>query len=269
MKGLFARSCLYWLTIPMQLLFCSTLSANAEEQSTVRFCAPQNDVYPFFVTQNGELTGINPEIIRQIFESEALQGVELVIERRPWKRCNSDLERGAVDAMIGGYDEQRVNVVYPTKLGFELNKSAVSTADVCFSTITGHQLDKVKRGISTQKPFVVGIEPGFTRQHSIDINPKWVELYNPVEKYRMLKLGRVDAIVQVCAMDSDYAIKTKAENAGFNDFVTLYPPYLSNPAYVVFSEKFVEQNEAMAKRIVSLSQNIDKAKIYKQYQVTY
>jgi hypothetical protein len=46
-------------------------------------------------------------------------------------------------------------------------------------------------------PFIVGIEAGFSKQHSSKINPQWVVLFNPTEKYRMLEKGRVDAIVQV------------------------------------------------------------------------
>ena len=39
----------------------------------------------------------------------------------------------------------------------------------------------------------------------------------------MLEKGRVDAIVQVCAMDNNYPIETKSEVIGFTNFEALYP----------------------------------------------
>jgi ABC-type nitrate/sulfonate/bicarbonate transport system substrate-binding protein len=92
-----------------------------------------------------------------------------------------------------------------------------------------------------------------------------VELFNPIQKYQMLEKGRLDAIVQVCGMDGQ-PIKTVAQRLGFKDFEMLYPPYLSNPAYVVFSQKFVQQHEELAKQIVTQSVKIDKTSIYSRYK---
>lgn len=244
----------------------SFASDNEETQTVIKFCAPQNDVYPFFITENDNLTGINPNMMQQVFNLQTLPNVTLKFLKRPWKRCNSDLENGIVDMMIGGFDAKRENVVYPLKLGFKLADSVLSTADVCFFSISGIQMERTKRGMEGISPFIVGIEAGFSKQHDSLIKPQWVELFNPIEKYHMLEKGRVDAIVQVCAMDSKYSIESMAETKGFSNFEALYPPYLSNPAYVVFSENFAENNRDLAKRIVELSLKIDKAQVYSQYQ---
>ena len=243
------------------------LAADHEStQTNVRFCIPQNSVYPFFFAKNGILTGVNIDMMRQIFEQNTLAKATLKVVRRPWKRCNSDLENGAVDLMIGGFDAQRNNVVYPSKLGFKLNDSAISSAQVCFVSVAGKQMNRARRGMEGKTHFIVGIEAGFSKQHSSKINPRWLELFNPIEKFRMLQLGRVDAITQVCGMDGDFPIETKAVAIGYTNFETLYPPYLSNSAYVVFSEKFAGKHKELAKQIITLSLNIDKAKIYSRYQ---
>ncbi len=251
------------LTLPASYLF----AANTEQSSTiVRFCAPHNNVYPFFVTDNGNLSGINADMLQQLFNKRSLSDVTLSFVRRPWKRCNSDLENGEVDMMIGGYDAKRNNVVYPSELGFALGDTAISTAEVCFSSIPGEQMENARRGLRGESSFIVGIEAGFSKQHSSAIKPQWVVLFNPIEKFRMLEMGRVDAIVQVCSMDGEHPIKTEAEAIGFNDFKTLYPPYLSNPAYAVFSEKFAKAHRDVAVRIVTESQNLDKGIIFSQYR---
>jgi polar amino acid transport system substrate-binding protein len=250
----------------MQPTFYLFATDNPVTHTVVRFCAPQNNIYPFFISENGSMTGINPDMMRQVFDETTLPDATLKYVRLPWKRCNADLEKGNVDMMIGGYDAERDDVVYPSKLGFNLSDTVISTADVCFSSVTGLQMEKVRRGMEEGIPFIVGIEAGFSKLHSRKIKPQWVVLFNPTEKYRMLEMGRVDAIVQVCAMDGDYPIETKAEVLGFNNVETLFPPYLSNSAYVVFSEKFANRHKELAKRIITLSLDIDKAQVYKRYQ---
>lgn len=240
--------------------------AKFESHTIVRFCAPNNNVYPFFISDNDNLAGINPDMLRQIFASSELSEVKLQFLRRPWKRCNADLENGEVDMMIGGYDANRRGVAYPPTLGFALEDSAISTAEVCFSSKEGKQMENARRGMQGATPFVVGIEAGFSKNHSSAIQPQWVVLFNPIEKFRMLEKGRVDAIVQVCSMDRNYPIITEAEAIGFSEFKTLFPPYLSNPAYVVFSQKFANKHTELAKRIISASREIDKDKIFRQFR---
>jgi hypothetical protein len=260
-------SCFY-LVIVVASLWHSSAASNESDTITVQFCVPQNDFYPFFITRNNRLTGINPELVRKIFNNDSLQGVTVEFDRRPWKRCNADLEKGKVDMMIGGFDENRINVVYPSDLGFVLTNSAISTADVCFSSIAGRQMDAVKRGLLEKAPFTVGIEPGFTKKHHDNIAPEWLVLFNPREKYRMLELGRVDAIVQVCQMDGKFAIETQSEAIGFSQFETVHPPYLSNPAYIVFSKDFAAHHNTLAQTIISLSTRLDKIAIYNRYKPT-
>lgn len=253
--------------VVVMLTTLNLFAADKEATRTVvRFCVPQNNVYPFVFTEKGILTGINPDIMRQVFNENTLKDATLRFVKRPWKRCNADLENGTTDMMVGGFDAKRENVVYPSKLGFDLNDSAISTAEVCFASVTGIQLERARRGMEGRAPFIVGIQAGFSKQHSRKIKPQWVELFNPIEKYRMLEKGRVDAITQVCAMDGDYRIESKAEAVGFSNVETLYPPYLSNPAYVVFSENFAGRHNELAKRIISVSRDIDKTQVYSRYQ---
>jgi hypothetical protein len=43
--------------------------------------------------------------------------------------------------------------------------------------------------------FIVGIEAGFSKQHSSKMKPQWIVLFNPTEKYRMLEK---DALTLLC-----------------------------------------------------------------------
>lgn len=260
-----------WFYCVLSLLTIMTLpspevSAQADTlHTTVIFCASEDDVYPFFVTENDELSGVNIRMLRQIFNGKRLPNTSLNVVRRPWKRCNIDLQNGAVDLMIAGYLAGRKNVVYPSELGLPLRDSAISTADICFLTSAGAQLEKTNKGMTEGTEFVVGIPAGFSKQVQNNIRPKWVELFNPAEKYKMLQMGRVDAIVEVCALGKDYPIKTVAETKGYDSFITISPPYLSNPAYIVFSEKFAKSHRELARRIIVESQNIDKQTAFAPY----
>ena len=90
-------------------------------------------------------------------------------------------------------------------------------------------------------------------------------IYNHIEKYRLLEKGRVDAIVQVCSMDG-FPIATKAEAYGYQDFETLYPPYQSNPGYIVFSHQFAEKHTEIANTILLAMQKVDRKAIYSRYR---
>lgn len=244
----------------------NVMSTDIERSTTVTFCAPESNIYPFFMMENGVLTGINPDMMRQVFNERTLPGVTLKYVTRPWKRCKVELENGTVDMMISGFDAEYRNIVYPSALGLNLNDSVISTASLCFASVAGNQMDKVRSGISQGTPFKVGVAAGFSKEHNSQINPVWKVMFNPEEKYRMLEKGRVDAIIHVCAMDGDYPIETKAELLGFTEFETIFPPYLSNPAYVVFSENFSNKHKVLAKQIISVSLTIDKDAVYKRYK---
>jgi hypothetical protein len=52
----------------------------------VTFCAPQNKVYLFFIRGNRSLTGINPDMMRQVFDENILSDathryVTLILKR--------------------------------------------------------------------------------------------------------------------------------------------------------------------------------------------
>lgn len=247
--------------------FSALLSSKFETKSkddsavVVRFCVPNSDIYPFYFTVNNRLTGFNAEVLNQLFTPENFPNVKLELVRLPWKRCVAALANSEVDMMIGGYNEEYENLVFPFELGFEFEESVISTVDVCFFSLEGEQMQRTRDGMRGEGLFIVGIEAGFSKRIAMNITPRWLELYNPLEKYSMLQKGRVDAIIQICAMDG-VPIKTVAETMGFNDFQMFYPPYLTNHGYAVFSESFARQHEKLAKRIISLSTKVDKKRIY-------
>lgn len=231
----------------------------------VRFCIPNADVYPFFKFGDEGISGINPDLIREAFNHKSLQQARLELVPRPWKRCDKELSSGEIDMVIGSYSKERDDAgIYPDELDFALEDMVISTADVCFISIPGAQLQKTRAGMREKAKFLVAIEAGFSQSHGPDISPTWVVMYNHLEKYRLLEMGRVDAIVQVCSMDN-FPIDTKAEAFGYKDFITMQPPYQSNPAYVIFSQKFATQYPSLARKILQQTQKIDKQKIYARY----
>ncbi len=255
----------HYLMVLLSLLFICSPSM-AESKTPVRFCVPNADVYPFFLYADNKVSGINPDLMQAAFEKTPLQHANLEFVHRPWKRCNMELRAGSVDMIIGSYEKERDQVgVYPNELGFDLQEMVFSTADVCFVSVKGLQMQKTLRGMAGEIPFSVGVEAGFSQDHKPEIHPEWLVIFNHLEKYRLLQKGRVDAIVQVCSMDK-FPIATKAETSGYQDFVTLQPPYLSNPAYIIYSDLFAAKHPGLAKLILQEVQKVDKQQVYQGYR---
>ena len=250
----------------LAITFFTAIPFKAFSKETVRFCIPSADVYPFFSFDQAEISGTNPDIMRAVFAKPALQNVNLEFVQRPWKRCNVELQQGSIDFIIGSYTGARDHVaVYPNELGLDIEETVFSTADVCFISAKGEQLDRTRRGIAGENTFTVGAEAGFSQNHADNLAIDWLVIYNHLEKYRLLEKGRVDAISQVCALDG-VPIATKAEVSGFKDFVTLFPPYLSSPGYIIFSQAFIDNRRELAETILREVNTIDKVSIYTQYQ---
>jgi hypothetical protein len=67
-------------------------------------------------------------------------------------------------------------------------------------------------------------------------------------------------------MDGINLIAPKVASVGLKELEALHPAYLSNPAYIVFSDKFADTYNELAKRIVRLSLTVDKAQVYRRYR---
>ncbi|WP_100643017.1 substrate-binding periplasmic protein [Alteromonas facilis] len=245
----------------------SSVVARANDTLSVNFCVPNADVYPFFIYQDATLTGTNPDIMKRVFQQETLSNVNLEFVPRPWKRCDIELKAGTVDMIVGSYRESRDSVgIYPKEIGAPYDKAVFSTVEVCLTTLnnTAH-IEKVRAGLNGEDKLTVGVEAGFSQQHKENVVFEWLVLYNYLEKFRLLEKGRVDAIAQVCSIDNT-PIKTKAEDAGLQNIITLYPPYLSSEGYVIFSEQFMAQHADIAKTILDELGRIDKQAIFQNYR---
>lgn len=259
----FCRGLVQLITLCSAVVLCNPVSA--QEKTVVNFCIPNSTVYPFFINDQ-QLNGINHDVVTAAFEQPSLANFELRFVKRPWKRCNMELKSGGIDMIVGGYEKSRDDVgIYPNELGFDNADMVFSTADVCFVTMPGVQKQKTLSGMQGSGSFNVGVVAGFSQDHKPDISPNWVVIYNHLEKYRLLEKGRVDAIAQVCSMDKQ-PIATKAETSGFQNFETLHPPYLSNPAYIIYSESFVQRHADDAKLILQEVKKVNKSAIYSKYR---
>ncbi|MDM7861608.1 transporter substrate-binding domain-containing protein [Alteromonas sp. ASW11-36] len=250
------------------LLLLTSVEVTAKEQTVVRFCTPNADVYPFFIfTDQGEVTGINPQILSQVFGHGQLENVAIQYIMRPWKRCDVELRAGTVDMIIGSYNEQRDQFgLYPKEIDPALENSYFSNVEICLTTLNRpNYIAKAQAGLRGETKLTVGVEAGFSQSHGESMVIDWLVIYNYLEKFTLLERGRVDAISEVCSIDQTQ-IKTKADYAGMQDISTIYEPYVANQAYVVFSEAFATQHADIAKTILTQLDNFDKQSIYQFYQ---
>lgn len=262
------HSPLYILLLIAMFLVMTSSPLTAKEPVTVRFCMPDAEVYPFFIfTDDEQPTGINPQILNQVFEQGALEHVAIEYVKRPWKRCDVELRNGNVDMIIGSYNTERDAFgLFPRELGMTGSDYFFSTVEVCLTTLDEPDfVARTRAGLVGDTKLTIGVEAGFSQRHSEQMVIEWLVIYNYLEKFTLLQRGRVDAIAEVCSIDF-IPIETKAEYAGMQNITTIYQPYLSNAAYAIFSEDFGYKNGDVANTILTELDKVDKQAVYQNYR---
>lgn len=245
------------------LLFSVVVFSDLVLGSTrVNICIPDQSVPPFYIIEKNRPSGITIDHLKELFQQPALQKITSQFVLQPWQRCIESLGQGEVDVIIAGYSEERaVQAVFPDTLGFYLSESAFSYAQICLvkgrykrwtwngQMITG--LDKLR----------LGLEPGFLAPQSEQMTSmtQFVAIKNTSQKYELIKLDQVDAVLTVCGvMDRKIVPDNKRISP---ELEVIYPPYIDSPVYLTFSQRFFETSPELATLIVETSNQFIKTKL--------
>ena len=212
--------------------------------------APQPPYYMGRGAKIPPLPGVAVEMVMML--EEYIDGLEVIPQRFPWKRCLKSLEKGKIDGTFNAsYKKKRLQFgFYPTKDGtlegtvdpscrittiqyclYVKNDSTVKWDGKKFSNLTG----------SIGAPFGYSIVGDLEKLGAkVDTSPS---TKNDFSKLRLNRLVAVAAQgITGDAMLSAYPKK-------FNMIHKLEPPLKTKPYYIMLSKQFVGKNPELAKKI--------------------
>jgi len=181
------------------------------------------DYPPYEYVEDGEVKGINLDIIREAFKR---MGVSPYFEPRPWKRALFQLKAGKILALSSGFkSEKRMRFAYfpEAPLGMETNMVIVrSDSDLIVNSLD--DLRSITLGVVRE--YVYG-EPfdsmkGFQKK----------EGQSSQQLLRMLLEERIDA-----AMGNKAVFRYLAEKQGKFDQIKFIHEVGSEPLYLMFSKE--------------------------------
>lgn len=225
------RRSLYHIICSLILAVCVTFSpvAHAEEQYLpIVF----EDYPPYEYVKDGQVTGINMDIIREAFKR---MGKTPFFEPRPWKRALYQLKHGEILALSSGFktDKREEFAYFPiTPLAMETNMViALKDRGLRIGNLQG--LRGLKVGVVRE--YVYG-EP-FDSMHGLDK----VEAPSSHQLLKLLLNQRID--VAICNKDVFRHLGRQAKVSDQLDYVYEIG---SHPLYIMFSKAHGDKARELA-----------------------
>lgn len=180
------------------------------------------DYPPYEYVEEGEVKGMNMEIIREAFRR---MGIKPYFEPRPWKRAVLQLKNGEILALSSGFmtEERKKFVEYPsTPLCMETNMVIVRAG----SGLVINSLDNLR-------PLRLGVVQGYVYGEPFDsmTGLNKIMAKSSHQLLRMILEGRVDAVVGNMAVFTYLAGKQDR----LNEIDFIYE-VSSEPLYLMFSK---------------------------------
>lgn len=209
--------CIAFGSMLVSLLWSLTLHAQ-QNRSLTCFSA----VYPPYVIDNGELTGIDVDVVREVGKR---LGIDITIRLEPWKRLEEALAAGLRDCVFSYFKtEPREKYALYTSVPLHITqytlfvrtdkKPVPETLQDLFGKTIG-----VNRGFQTT--------PAFESARQRD-QIRVIEVGKDEQSMRMLALRRVHAVLTNADV-GQHVIRT----LGLENIAPLMPPLSTTPAYLV------------------------------------
>ncbi len=216
----------YSLALGLLLAMLPATAWSAPEQQTLTACGHAD--YPPWNWRKGEqIVGVCAEITRRVFEAQGL-----AVDNRyvgPWKRCQAQVKRGAVDVNICAFrndTRERYSVFMDTPMG--VNDTAVFVK-------AGHEFPFQRwQDLSGKRAaMVLGVSMGQAFDEFMQHNTTLVRVSDQQQAYRMLLGGRVDFVATGRQLG-----QIQLRQAGMEkDIVSLDTPILSGKLYISMSKQ--------------------------------
>jgi polar amino acid transport system substrate-binding protein len=242
----------------LSLLFSSGL---ALAEQTVKLTYENVDSYPWSMKGG---SGVNLILLKMT--DEALPEVKFEFVEAPWKRCLHNIENGITEGCFAAsFKEKRLAYgYYPgTHNGGEvdpnlrLHSSSYSLYVSKDSNIkvTGKMtIDGLTGKVAVPTGYSIGDD---LAKAGYKVDAKSSKTINNFQK---LSTGRVDAVAALTLNGDNILAKNPDLNA---KFMTVQPPLVDKPYYLMLSKQFVNSNKALAEKIWMKAAEIRETQAFK------
>ena len=216
----------------------------------LRFCYEDKALEPYYRGQGDQIPKEYPgATIEHLTELTAqVPGLELQLERRPWKRCLAKLQSGDTDAVVASYRPEREDIGQyplkdhkpdPSRAFNEHHTCLVKKADSPWQW-DGHQVSGID-SLVVARP--LGYAP------LLVVGPKQVTMHYTLSgtmDLELLQAGRIHAVTTLCQIAGQPIISSVISERGLQ---VLQPPLHSNTGYLLFSKQFYQQHPLQAEAL--------------------
>ncbi|KKO46730.1 amino acid ABC transporter [Arsukibacterium ikkense] len=212
---------------------------------TLRFCYEDKQLLPYYAGNNADIP-VNPgATIEHLQQATAAAGIGLELLRMPWLRCLQLLEENQVDALVAAYSAERAHYTrYPTDAyGQPDPAKAINTNALClayrFNNDLPHKISDTTAGLTIARPH--GYRPLPLPEHAT-----LVGAHSPEQAIELVVSGRVDATTVTCEINSVAGNQQEIDTLPLK---ILQPPVYYSVGYLMLSEQFYQQHNAIAEQL--------------------
>ncbi|WP_147819610.1 substrate-binding periplasmic protein [Salidesulfovibrio onnuriiensis] len=196
-------------------------------------------------------------------------GINLKLQRMPWKRCKYMLQHGLAEGMFHtSYDEERTQyALYPMKNGSPDPSRAVFSQSYYFYTTKTDHVDWDGMELRNLGARPVGISMGYSIANDLqELGIRYVEFVDQETSLVSLVEGRVAAVADLGTM-TDPIIK--ASSRRFQTVRKLDPPLRTKPYFLVFSRKLGLEDPPLADLFWKTMKEVEASSAFREREKLY
>lgn len=212
-----------------------------------------------------EYKGVAYEVMNEI---ELQAPIRIIFERRPWKRCLSQLQTGQSDAVIGSsyVPEREQYSHYPRKLDGTVDASKLVYSNTLWLYVSDPavQWDGVSLKLPPGAQAAAGL--GYSSADLLQrMGVEVIERYEPKHLANLLTSRRV-ALVASYAMQVEPYLDLNDPNTPVQRLPT---PLMQDDMFMVFSRQFYARHQHVAERIWEICADIHESGRYNEIMALY
>lgn len=221
--------------------------AIAGDTVVLRFCYEDKPLEPYYRGHGALVPKDYPgATIDHLFLLTAqVPGLQLQLERRPWKRCLAKLQSGDIDAVVASYRPEREAIGdYPMQNGKPDSSRAFSEHHTCLVKKPDSPWRWDGKQVSGIDSLVVARPLGYSPL--VVPGPKQVIMHYTLSgtmDLELLQAGRIHAVTTLCQIAGQQVVSPAISERGLQ---VLQPPLYSNTGYLLFSKQFHQQHPDQA-----------------------
>lgn len=234
------------------LLLCQGAAAWAAEPArALHLCADELPLFPWRASEPRPASGFPPGLDFSLIEQAAQRmGLAVELSLMPWRRCQTELQRGSQDAALGmSYRSDRLQfAVYPWRDNAPDETLRMRRESYSFYALQQRPPAWDGRRLWVEGEVVVGAQSGYSIVEQLKaMGLKVDEGTRSVDANLEKLLKRRVQAVALLTGEGDEALRRDTRWA--RQVQRLDPPLVEKSYFLVFSHGFYGANETLAKRL--------------------